>query len=73
MKIIQLNPPIEVHTPLGKGKAIILIDYGLDTNSVWKVVFYSDGSVRNFFDDQIFVYPNKMDGGNIEIPINYKK
>jgi hypothetical protein len=73
MTIFQLTNPIEVHTPLGRGKAIAWIDYGVDVNTVWKVVFYSDGSVRNFFDDQIFVYPNKMDGGNIKIPENYSE
>ena len=73
MTIVQLTNSIEVHTPLGRGKAIAWIDYGVDVNTVWKVVFYSDGSVRNFFDDQIFVYPNKMDGGNIKIPENYSE
>ena len=72
MIITQLPQPIEVHTPLGKGKAIAWIDYGIDVNTVWKVILSADGSVRNFFDDQIYVYPNKMDGGNIKIPENYK-
>ena len=70
--IIQLPQPIEVHTPLGKGKAIAWIDYGIDVNTVWKVILNAEGNVRNFFDDQIYVYPNKMDGGNIKIPESYK-
>ena len=72
MIIIQLPQPIEVHTPLGKGKAIAWIDYGIDVNTVWKVILNAEGNVRNFFDDQIYVYPNKMDGGNIKIPESYK-
>jgi hypothetical protein len=68
MNIIQLSMPIDVHTPLGYGKAIAWMDYGSDTNTVWKVVLYKNGMVRNFYDDDIRVYPNKMDGGDIDIP-----
>jgi hypothetical protein len=66
--IYQLPNPIDVHTPLGYGKAIAWIDYGPDINTVWKVVFYKDGKVRNVYDDDVLVYPNKMDGGDISIP-----
>ena len=66
--IFQLNNPIDVHTPLGYGKAIAWIDYGSDVNTVWKVIIYETGMVRNFYDDDIRVYPNKMDGGEIKIP-----
>jgi hypothetical protein len=45
--IHELANPIKVHTPLGCGKAIAWIDYGVDVNTVWKVVFYEDGKVRN--------------------------
>ena len=69
--ILQLSNPIDVETPLGYGKAIAWIDYGPDVNTVWKVVFYHDGSVRNFYDDDIYVYPNKMDGGEIKPPQNF--
>ena len=71
--IQELYNPIDVHTPLGYGKAIAWIDYGSDTNTVWKVVLYEDCKVRNFYDDDIRVYPNLMDGGKIEIPENWKK
>jgi hypothetical protein len=73
MVIHELTNPLEVHCPLGKGKAIAWIDYGVDINTVWKVVFYEDGSVRNFFDDEIRIYPNKMNGEKIIIPDNWKK
>lgn len=66
--IYQLTNTIDVHTPLGYGKAIAWIDYGSDVNTVWKVVLYNTGEVRNFYDDDIRVYANKMDGGNIVIP-----
>lgn len=63
--ILQLTNTIDVETPLGYGKAIAWLDYGSQTNTVWKVVLYSTGQVRNFYDDDVLVYPNKMDGGYI--------
>lgn len=64
--ILQLEKTIDVLTPLGYGKAIAWIDYGSDTNTVWKVVLYNGCLVRNFYDDDILVYPNAMDGGKID-------
>ena len=66
MYIHELNNTIDVETPLGYGKAIAWLDYGSDRNTVWKVVLYHNGMVRNFYDDDILVYPNKMDGGEID-------
>ena len=63
--IHELQNPIDVETPLGYGKAIAWIDYGVDLNTIWKVVLYKDGQVRNFYDSDIYVYPNKMSGGQI--------
>jgi hypothetical protein len=71
MYIHELKNGIDVETPLGYGKCIAWIDYGSDVNTVWKVVLYKDGRVRNFYDDDVYVYPNKMDGGEI-IP-NFEK
>ena len=68
--MLQLSPTIDVETPLGYGKAIAWMDYGLDVNTVWKVVLYHNGSVRNFYDDDIYVHPNKMDGGEIKPHFN---
>ena len=70
--IYQLINTIDVETPLGYGKAIAWMDYGSDINTVWKVVLYENGMVRNFYDDDIFVYPNKMDGGAIHTSFNNK-
>ena len=64
--ILQLEQTIDVLTPLGYGKAIAWIDYGRDTNTIWKVVCYDTGRVRNFYDDDILVYPNEMDGGKVD-------
>ena len=67
MYIHELNNTIDVETPLGYGKAIAWLDYGSDINTVWKVVLYKNGIVRNFYDDDILVYPNKMDGGELDL------
>ena len=67
MYIHELTNIINVETPLGYGKAIAWIDYGSQTNTVWKVILYDSGMVRNFYDDDILVYPNKMDGGQLNL------
>ena len=64
--IHELTKTIDVETPLGYGKAIAWIDYGEQINTVWKVVLYDGGIVRNFYDDDILVHPNAMDGGTID-------
>lgn len=35
--IIQLEPPVWVQTPLGDGRAIMMIDYGHDYNPIFLV------------------------------------
>ena len=66
ISIHEISNIINVDTPLGYGKCIAWIDYGSQTNTVWKVVLYDSGMVRNFYDDDIIVHPNKMDGGTID-------
>jgi len=73
VSIYELNCQMNVETPLGSGKAIAWIDYGTHTNTVWKVILYDSGMVRNFYDTDIRVYPNKMDGGEIRIPSEWNK
>ena len=68
--IHELRNTIDVWTPLGYGKAIAWIDYGSEINTVWKVVLYDVGKVRNFYDDDIEVYPNLMKGGTINTSKN---
>lgn len=59
--ILQLNPTIDVATPLGDGEAILVIDYGVNTNSVW-VVRMKGGIVKHFYSDDIRIYGNPMNG-----------
>jgi len=40
--ILQLNPPIPLVTPKGKGLAHLVIDGGIEHDLIW-VVFQNDG------------------------------
>ena len=42
--MLQLNPPLPVVTPRGKGLAHVLIDYGMESDLMW-VVAQDDGQV----------------------------
>lgn len=73
MSILQLNPSIDVHCPLGYAKAIAWIDYGCDVNTIWKVRLYDSGKVVNMYDDDILIYPNMMNGEDkLIIPTTWK-
>ena len=39
--ITQLNPPIPMRTPIGKGMAQMVIDYGVEHDLLW-IVFQND-------------------------------
>jgi hypothetical protein len=39
--LLQLDPPVPVETPKGKGLAHVLIDYGLEIDLVW-IVFIDE-------------------------------
>lgn len=36
--LLQLNPPIPLETPKGKGFAHVLIDYGPENDLIWVVL-----------------------------------
>lgn len=59
--ILQLNPTIDVRTPLGDCEALFLIDYGVNVNTVW-VCRMSGGEVKHFYSDDIRIYDNPMNG-----------
>jgi hypothetical protein len=72
--IHQFPSPLPVHTPHGCGDAILLIDYGIDVNTVW-LVRLEGGVVKHYLSDDIRIYGNPMTTGNgwdIEIPENWK-
>ena len=70
--IYELHNQIAVWTPLGDAKAIAWTDYGPDVNTVWKCRIDATGEVRNFFDDDVLMYPNAMNGEK-QIPEEVKE
>lgn len=66
MTILQLNPTIAVKTPLGDGETFFIIDYGVNTNTVW-VCRMSGGEVKHFYSDDIRIYDNPMNGNGWDV------
>lgn len=71
--ILQLNPTLTVNTPLGKGQAIFLIDYGVHQNSCWVVALEKDGIVKHFDSNDItlcvnYTYHFNLDNVKPEFP-----
>lgn len=57
--ILQLNPTIDVKTPLGDCEVMFIIDYGINTNTVW-CGRMPGGEIKHFYSDQIKIYDNPM-------------
>lgn len=72
--IHEFKTPLPVHTPHGEGDAILLIDYGIDVNTVW-LVRLKGGVVKHYYSDDILLYGNPMNGSgfDINIPVNWKQ
>lgn len=65
--MLQLNPTIAVKCKdHGDGEAIIVIDYGINVNTVW-VVRLAGGIVKHFYSDDIRIYDNPMNGNGWDI------
>lgn len=62
--MLQLNPTISVKTPKGDAEAFIIIDYGINVNSVW-LCRMKGGKVLHFYSDDILIYDNG-DGWDID-------
>jgi hypothetical protein len=43
--MLQLDPPIPIETPKGKGLAHILIDYGIEHDLLWVTALDENGQV----------------------------
>lgn len=46
--MLQLNPPLPMNTPKGKGFAHILIDYGPESDLYWTVFITATGEIWTF-------------------------
>jgi len=64
--ILQLNPTIDVLTIKGNAEAIMIIDYGINVNSVW-VCRMKGGKVLHFYSDYIRIYDNPMNGNGWDV------
>lgn len=64
--ILQLNPAILVDTPLGRGQAILIIDYGMHQNSCWVVALEHNGIIKHFDCNDVIMAVNYTYGMNLE-------
>lgn len=55
--LLQLNPPLPLTTPKGRGLAHLVIDYGPEHNLLW-VVFQDSGEVWTFGNPEVRAEPN---------------
>ena len=69
MTILQLNPTIRVNTPLGNGETLFLIDYHLNTNTIWVVRMDNGGKVKHFDSNDIRVWGNPMTRGTLDTEV----
>lgn len=53
MSILQLNPPLELETPKGKGYAWFLIDYGAESDLYWVTAISETSEVWTFANHEI--------------------
>jgi hypothetical protein len=63
--ILQLNPAILVETPLGRGQAIFIIDYGMHQNTCWIVALQKDGVIKHFDCNDVILSTNYTYGLNL--------
>jgi hypothetical protein len=64
--MLQLNPTIDVQTPLGDGEVFFIVDYGVNVNTVW-VCRMAGGEVKHFYSDDIRIYGNPMNGNDWDV------
>ena len=71
--ILQTNPSILVETPLGRGQAIFIIDYGMHQNTCWVVALEESGVVKHFDCNDIILSTNYTYGVNLRKNTNNRK
>lgn len=71
--ILQLNPPLHMHTSKGAGIAQLVIDYGLEADLMWVVALNDSGEIWCFPNWDVRLYGNESAGalreGFVEKPI----
>ncbi|WP_395047696.1 hypothetical protein [Flavobacterium sp.] len=63
--ILQLKPTMLVETPMGKGQAIFIIDYGMHQNTCWVVALVRDGVIKHFDCNDVILATNYTYGLNL--------
>jgi hypothetical protein len=63
--ILQLEPAILVDTPLGRGHAIFIIDYGMHQNTCWVVANQETGIIKHFDCNDVILSTNYTYGMNL--------
>ena len=72
--ILQLNPTLPVRTKLGRGRALFLIDYGMDVNTCWVVSLNQTGVVKHFDSNDLVIEENYTFGTkNENFPTDWPK
>lgn len=56
--IHEFRNTIWVMTPHGEGLALLLIDYGINQNTIWVVANKVDGQIRHYDSSQISLSKN---------------
>jgi len=56
--MLQLHPTIPLHTELGPGRALLVIDYGTDINTIWVVALDNGGQIKHFDSNQVTLQEN---------------
>jgi hypothetical protein len=69
MVLLQLNPPLPVNTPKGKGLAHLVIDYGPEHNLNWTVFIDKTGECWTFCNSEIRAQNNVTLGRSIEVSV----
>lgn len=54
----QLNPPLPIDTPKGRGHAIGVIDYGLEHSLLWVTAMNGSGEIWCVPNDEARMQPN---------------
>lgn len=54
----QLNPPLPLETPRGRGLAHMVIDYGVEADLMWVVFLDCDGSCWTVANPEIRIQKN---------------
>ncbi len=60
--MLQLNPPIPLETPRGRGFAHLVLDYGQEFDLLWTVFIDATGESWTFRNPEVRLQPNATMG-----------